>query len=1006
MDDPARTAPNPSGSIEIREQIRNVPGLVWLLNQVGIIDIDLEITELIQRFDHAELAAVLAPTPDAGTVAFLWKTRVDERRDPILIELLLFDYCVSRVPFEIRQQLPSWFKFDKTIHTIHQFIASKLYDQAKDATWRRPYVLCRALQMSKIYFKRIIEAEGMVNVQTMHQFQGKFAVASALRSRHIPISSEELVEAEAHLRRSIDGGNTDAQGSEYLAEIALRTYDTTGDPELLKAAIRDLRKRPGSSGVLKLHETEMWLRLSALTEQKSTYIRFLRHALTSCEEAQPDIRRSEQQLRQTILHSIIGQLIEMDGQGKQIQFRAIRLPFGLAEYISTLPRSSEIAHHLIRNCLLEIEQTGQFRKNEPIARRIVADAYSALARLAPAPPDYHSDLRRAVDTRIRQDTTTNLRDEISLLYQATDMLELSDETMRREAVGILLSASNSNVRLAAPLIVIGRDIELRGPVSISRDIVNQLRDKSWVTAVTTGSFTFFYELAATRALSSTDLRRRHLGGRGSVMTVEDHFGIAANTFVFKGTTQANFDREKERIDMLTARVGSPGRFRVPELLLSVRRPEGDPSFADGMEIVSLQRYSEGLSVRSACSTTDTDKKIKHLDRCVEFLARIHSIPEFYPAPATGVRKDMKEHDLGLWLKRVVGKQSYLPLFEQWWNIASSLPVVPKRDAHLENWLVDRHDRITAIDLESAGFRPVGYELAQLTDDFDILDTSDLHWKIRTALLHTYIRSSSIACSMDEHLLGYTLGLLARSVRLLGDSDENSNTRKRGLSMIEQLVHRAPTEETRDLADQWHATFSTLIGSTSNRLSKGKRIALSKTLAFILRHDTELCGDSKGWHRIAAVLARAEQVGRPMSREELVSVATSPTEQRFEITGDYIRARYGHTVADEQDHPVPERFPDLFHSTDTSAMNRVFDPSGGLLPMERQWVHLSEDPHVAVRVGARKKSPILLRVRGGVNAIGLAKASPKTWLAARVPPENLEYVSIMEQLWLGLLQLDI
>jgi putative RNA 2'-phosphotransferase len=71
-------------------------------------------------------------------------------------------------------------------------------------------------------------------------------------------------------------------------------------------------------------------------------------------------------------------------------------------------------------------------------------------------------------------------------------------------------------------------------------------------------------------------------------------------------------------------------------------------------------------------------------------------------------------------------------------------------------------------------------------------------------------------------------------------------------------------------------------------------------------------------------------------------------------------------------------------------------ASGLLPMARQYIHLSVDQATAIEVGRRKaRNPALLRVLAGkayADGIRFYEGNEKVWLADAVPPE---FIAIFE-----------
>jgi putative RNA 2'-phosphotransferase len=121
----------------------------------------------------------------------------------------------------------------------------------------------------------------------------------------------------------------------------------------------------------------------------------------------------------------------------------------------------------------------------------------------------------------------------------------------------------------------------------------------------------------------------------------------------------------------------------------------------------------------------------------------------------------------------------------------------------------------------------------------------------------------------------------------------------------------------------------------------------------------------------------------------VLAQVEPHKQRYSIVGDWVRANYGHSTADRIAH-TPMQPPDvLVHGTSTSAVASILRE--GLLPMQRQFVHLTPDRHLASTVAMRHGKACLIRVDArGAHADGVIfyQANHTFWLVDRLEPRYL------------------
>jgi putative RNA 2'-phosphotransferase len=169
------------------------------------------------------------------------------------------------------------------------------------------------------------------------------------------------------------------------------------------------------------------------------------------------------------------------------------------------------------------------------------------------------------------------------------------------------------------------------------------------------------------------------------------------------------------------------------------------------------------------------------------------------------------------------------------------------------------------------------------------------------------------------------------------------------------------------------------------------VALSKALSRALRHQPERYGlevDEEGWVPVEDLLRALQGVeGREVSRDDLVDVVERSAKRRHEIREDRIRALYGHSLP-ARISMTPEVPPDLlFHGTSPAAAGLILER--GLLPMRRQYVHLSGDRETALAVGRRKdRAPVLLVIdAGAAHRAGhrFYRGNEAVWLAESVPP---------------------
>jgi putative RNA 2'-phosphotransferase len=173
--------------------------------------------------------------------------------------------------------------------------------------------------------------------------------------------------------------------------------------------------------------------------------------------------------------------------------------------------------------------------------------------------------------------------------------------------------------------------------------------------------------------------------------------------------------------------------------------------------------------------------------------------------------------------------------------------------------------------------------------------------------------------------------------------------------------------------------------------------LSRAVSHALRHEPwlyELELDEEGWADVSALLTALHEESpawADLTESDLAEMIRASSKQRHELVNGRIRALYGHSLPGKL-HRTPAMPPArLFHGTAPVSGPKIRE--GGLLPMGRQYVHLSLDEETAIAVGRRKSpNPIILLVRAKdawKAGIAFYAGNEKVWLTDRVPPEFID-----------------
>ena len=172
--------------------------------------------------------------------------------------------------------------------------------------------------------------------------------------------------------------------------------------------------------------------------------------------------------------------------------------------------------------------------------------------------------------------------------------------------------------------------------------------------------------------------------------------------------------------------------------------------------------------------------------------------------------------------------------------------------------------------------------------------------------------------------------------------------------------------------------------------------LSRVVSHALRHEPwlyELELDDEGWVPVDALVAALREQGSRWShvdRDELADMIAASAKRRHELDGDRIRALYGHSVPGRLVKVEREPPALLYHGTSPRAWAEI--QRSGLLPMGRQFVHLSVDVATAEQVGRRKSAaPVIITiqaVRAHEAGARFWAGNDLVWLADHVPARFL------------------
>ena len=175
------------------------------------------------------------------------------------------------------------------------------------------------------------------------------------------------------------------------------------------------------------------------------------------------------------------------------------------------------------------------------------------------------------------------------------------------------------------------------------------------------------------------------------------------------------------------------------------------------------------------------------------------------------------------------------------------------------------------------------------------------------------------------------------------------------------------------------------------MDRKRRVRLSKLMSYILSHNPwkfDLKPDEYGFVFIEDLLKAISQVYSWVTEENIKEVIAGDEKERFEIRGDRIRARYGHSYEVEINHEEDRSSKILYHGTAARNLEKILRE--GIKPMRRQFVHLSTDRKIAVETARRHDENIVIFE---IDAECLRKKGYKIYVAGKfvrivkyVPPD--------------------
>jgi putative RNA 2'-phosphotransferase len=172
--------------------------------------------------------------------------------------------------------------------------------------------------------------------------------------------------------------------------------------------------------------------------------------------------------------------------------------------------------------------------------------------------------------------------------------------------------------------------------------------------------------------------------------------------------------------------------------------------------------------------------------------------------------------------------------------------------------------------------------------------------------------------------------------------------------------------------------------------------LSKEISYALRHapwEYELELDPNGWVLIKQLIDsfNLDRKWINLTLSDIEEMINKSEKKRHEIFDNKIRALYGHSTPNKIVLEKAEPPDVLYHGTARRFVDRINQE--GLLPMGRQYVHLSVDFKTAQIVGKRRDSiPIILQInakKASNEGVKFYNGNDNIWLSDTIGAKYID-----------------
>lgn len=172
-------------------------------------------------------------------------------------------------------------------------------------------------------------------------------------------------------------------------------------------------------------------------------------------------------------------------------------------------------------------------------------------------------------------------------------------------------------------------------------------------------------------------------------------------------------------------------------------------------------------------------------------------------------------------------------------------------------------------------------------------------------------------------------------------------------------------------------------------------ALSKEISYALRHAPEEYGltlDEQGWVLVKDLIdaLKKREKYSDLTLQDIADMIQASEKKRHQLVDDRIRALYGHSTEEKIRKDAVQPPDVLYHGTAHKFLQKILEQ--GLIPKDRQYVHLSQDQEMAITVGKRRDTdPVVLRidaVTAWKDGIKFYHGNETIWLADEIPAKYI------------------